>query len=145
VAKNADIVPLLQAADDLVPDLETIVDDLKRVAASAVGDLKAESAESVTSSGERARLSGDFVRRLREASTAVGAAVKAENDLHRTAASRARAMTQEQRVAALVKLVAGMPYADRRGVLLASIYEHNRVAKDTDRPANATTSFVDLL
>lgn len=118
--------------DREVASLEGTLDMAVKMAARLLDALRNEEAQAVADTGvNRRKVDLDFTKRVREAVSALEAATRAKVTLDKTAALRAKQMTQEQRLIAFEAAVSSMTYGDRRRFLLKCVKAHN------DRQADA--------
>ena len=112
--------------DHEVALLETVLDSAIKLAARTLHALRNEEAQATADAGaNRRKVDIDYTKRVREAVAAVEAATRAKVSLEKTAALRAKQMTQEQRLAAFAAAVSHLPYADRRKFLMDCVAAHN--------------------
>lgn len=111
--------------DHEVVDLDGTLNDLVRVLAKAVQQLKAEMVRETAVAPENRTVTETFAKRLKEVTAALSAATTCQNALYKTAKQRAAEMTPEQRQAALGRILLGLPYWDRRKLLGALCEAHN--------------------
>lgn len=108
-----------------VVDLDGTLGELVQVLAKAVSQLKAEMVRDTGTRPENHTVSDTFARRLKEVTTALSAATTCQNALYKTAKQRAAAMTPEERMAALGRILLGLDYWTRRKLLTDLCEAHN--------------------
>jgi hypothetical protein len=129
--------------------LETVLDSAIKLAARTLTALRNEEAQAVAdTSASRRKVDIDYTKRVREAVAAVEAATRAKVSLEKTAALRAKQMSQEQRLSAFEAAISHLPYADRRKFLMACVSAHNfaraaEIAAGLAKPGD-TKTFVDV-
>lgn len=135
--------------DHDVVSLEGALETAIKLAQRALDALRNEEALAVSKDGITRRVvDSDFTRRIKDAVHALEGAARAQIALDKTAALRAKQMTQEERLVAFETAVSSMPYPTRRKLVLAIIKAHNDRAAEAiayglqDEPKERT--FVDV-
>ena len=131
----------LTSFDHDVVDLDGTLNELIRVLAKAVQQLKAEMVRDTVVAPENRTITDTFARRLKEVTSALSAATTCQVALYKTAKQRAAAMTPEERQTALSRILLSIPYWDRRKLLTELCESHNakrREALDLGLEAEAS-------